>query len=244
MVKNLIRTIATTVVFIVGIALILGSATGPREVTQYKFEPKADSSTEFEQDNLIVRIKAIDGTNYKKFPAFYTKTMYSHDQNVKKRWEDMIAICDFPVFEMTITNNTGHILRFNKAVIKMQDDAGNLYDATMKSEQIEKAKEWIERRAVEDERFYDKAIVSKTKKLKLIDNNFELLPNFTQKGYLLFNLEDMSSREDYVNFVTSSEFFKVMLYEIPVVTDEAGVVSKTTNFQFVYVVNEKVVTIQ
>lgn len=244
MAKKILRAVATTVVFLVGIALILGSATGPREVTQYKFEPKADSSTEFEQDNLIVRIRAIDQTNFKQFPSLMANVKYASAPGRKKLYKSSIRITQFPAFELSITNNTGHVIRFSKAIIKMEDDAGNMYDARTKTEMVAEAKEWSENQADENEQFYGNQYINQVKKVKVVDNNFELLPNYTQKGYLLFNIDQMMSTEEYADFVTGSDYFKVMLYEIPVGTDAAGNATKTTNFQFVYVVNEKVVTVQ
>jgi len=144
------------------------------------------------------------------------------------------VVLDLPAFEVTITNNTGHIIRFSKAVIKLQDDAGEMTDQKMKSD-LEAGvgtayQNWKQQNMLIEDL---NPVYQKIKALKVLDRNTELLPNMTEKAYISFVLP-FNTMKEYESFLSSKQYLKIMLYEIPVEMNEAGETQKTTNFEFIF----------
>ena len=186
-------------------------------------------------------------SNFEQYSSVFCETTYSTDPNPKRqltsypvRW----ILGPFPTFEATITNNTGHVIRFNRAVIKLQDESGNTYDCLSKQDLTIRANNVMNYYAVnKGHYFYDTTgILGGISILRIIDNNFELLPNNTQKGYIYFNLPPAYDRYQYDKFMGSHQYFKLLLYELPVEADQAGEVKKTTNYEFYYDIKSKIIT--
>lgn len=210
---------------------------------------KEASSTE-EKDNLIIRVKPILRDNFKLFPKVFTKSVYGFvPERIDIPTKDLILF-NLPAFELTITNNTGHVIKFNRVVSKLQDDTGETYDIMLKSDIMDAidnySQMWVSKGG--GKMLNPAPLKAKAKSLKIIDNNFELLPGFTSKGYLVFNFGyDFLTKSNfdmyYENFLSSKEYLKVLLFEIPVEMDEAGITKKTTNFTFIYNVKAETITV-
>lgn len=117
--------------------------------------------------------------------------------------------------KVSITNNTGHILRLNMTAIALFDPADNQYDLLSKDEIASYLMQ--ERPCTNTIR-----LVNQLNTVKLIGRNTELLPNRTYTGYLVFLPHDASLQG----------IWKLSLYELPVETNTAGIVTKTVNFEF------------
>ncbi len=227
-----------------GILSIIGSAPTPKQITKFSLNLNKSSSSGEAQDRLTARIRPVLMENIKQFPSLYTYTQYGYRKGDYGHRSDVEwIICPVPAFELTITNNTGHVIKFNRAAIKLQDDSGELYDCMMKNDLIEYNKNTAQAYEAGGRYWSLAPVFSKIKSLKIIDNNFELLPGFTQKGYLIFNIP-VYTYNSYATFLSSKEYLKVLLFEIPVEMDQAGYTKKTTNFTFVYNVKANTVTVQ
>lgn len=224
--------------------LLYSCASVPKVVTNYYLNPNKNSSVVIDRDGLSIEVKPITMENYKKFPKIFTPS-YSY-REIKSG--DQLMGGDFlllspPAFELTITNTTGHTIAFSKASIKLQDDAGERYDVSMKSDILDELDNYQSTFTAAGYSFDLIPIKTKIKTLKIIDRNFEILHGTTEKGYLTFNLGIQKPR-DYENFLVAKNYLKVMLYELPIKTDEAGNITKTTNFDFIFDVSAKTDTLK
>jgi len=162
-----------------------------------------------------------------------------------------MVLFNLPAFELNITNNTGHIIKLNRLVSKLKDDAVETYDTMLKSDIIDAienySQSWVSKGG--GKMLNPAPLKAKAQSLKIIDNNFELLPGFTSKGYLVFNfgydfLTQSNFNSYYENFLSSKQYLKVLLFEIPVEMDEAGITKKTTNFTFIYNIESETITVK
>jgi len=124
------------------------------------------------------------------------------------------------VEKISITNNTGHVIRMGNTVFRGFDPAGNQYETISKEE----LKAIVFSQLTPDqkpEQSYP-IINSSLRSIKMIDRNTELLPNYTTTGFIIYI-------PDNVNMVGT---WKLSIYEFPVRTDESGRATKTIDFTF------------
>ncbi|ABC31242.1 hypothetical protein HCH_04542 [Hahella chejuensis KCTC 2396] len=117
--------------------------------------------------------------------------------------------------KVSITNNTGHVIRLNSVVITAFDPADNQYDMLDKGQLASYLMQ--ERPCAGTDK-----LISHQGIIRLISKNTELLPNRTVTGYLIYKPFDMNI----------PGVWKLSFYEIPVKTNSAGVPTKTVNFEF------------
>jgi len=116
--------------------------------------------------------------------------------------------------KVTITNHTDHVIRLNQAVLRLFDPAGNQAEA-LDYEQLQAA--LFAARPCPTTQY----VVPQLKLLKLYGRNVEIVPGTSFTGFLVF----------HPNTIEMAGMWKVALYEIPVRTDDAGRVKKTTQFE-------------
>jgi len=122
--------------------------------------------------------------------------------------------------KISITNNTGNVIRLNTTVFRAFDPAGNQFNIINKAEL--KAIVYSQLRPdMHPENSYP-IIDSKLRSIKLIDRNTELLPNYTTTGYIIFIPDNYRM----------SGIWKLAIYDLPVATDAAGRPTKTVKFEF------------
>ena len=106
--------------------------------------------------------------------------------------------------KITMTNNTDHVIRLNRAVIRLFDPAGNQYDALDYEE--------LQARLLAARPCPTTSMALPQLKLfKLLSRNVEIVPGTNFAGYVVFkpNGEMVGT-------------WKMALFDIPVKTDEAG----------------------
>jgi hypothetical protein len=144
-----------------------------------------------------------------------------------------------PAFEVSITNNTKHVIKFSNATLAMEDSNGNLFDVISKQDlpsylqetiRMHTSRSRIPRDASIDNR---DQLYADQKRVKLIDNNFKVLPGRTTKGYLVFNYGRYTIK-DFNSFVFAQQNLNVQLFELPIKVDKAANVLETTSFSFVF----------
>jgi hypothetical protein len=181
---------------------------------------------------------------------WYTKRSYRTCENRVKSGEIANkALFPLPAFEVEITNNTDHVLKFNNSVMVLEDSSGNIFDVMDKSSSQVFIKESM-RRSLKDtvpaNKIEDAMNMSgkyaDQMTVRLLDKNFKVLPGKSRKGFLTFNYGKYSE-EEFKEFVMNQRKLNVQLYEIPVDVNRAGEVLETAAFSFdfdVKVTTEKV----
>ena len=117
--------------------------------------------------------------------------------------------------KISITNNTGHVVRLNSAVISAFDPADNQYQMLSKDEILSYLYQQFPCPPSQS------GLANQVRLYRLIDRNTELLPNRTTTGYLVYLPVDG----------TMPGVWKLTIYDLPVKTNEAGAVVKTVNFE-------------
>ncbi len=117
--------------------------------------------------------------------------------------------------KISISNNTGHILRLDGAVMAMFDPADN-ENQSLDKDQIASLL------ALENPCAISSDLTTGLKLVKLIDRNTRILPSRTTEGYLMFTPASQSM----------PGMWRLSLYEFPVAYDAAGRVTKTVQFDF------------
>lgn len=216
---------------------------------------KADSNLSVNKD-IKVTVKPIFGKTVNQFPQLVKTSIpfefikkekrwsYKNKQNV---WKNIkyngnlinFPILPLPIFEVSITNNTKHVMKFSNAVMALEDSAGNIFDALNKRDAKQYIKQALRlaltaknvpnnqvRRSVDISDLYSDLLL-----IHLIDNNFKVLPGRTKKGFLAFNYGKFTNK-DFNRFVYGQERLNVQLFEIPVDIDKAGKTVETASFSF------------
>jgi len=201
---------------------LLFSGCGPSTFlrTRTEFCPYSQNENTQTQEGIT-----IERHDLKKLPPEFTVNvqkcdpsdgMMLVDSNRKPIMEKVIALPKGSMLEkISITNNTGHIVRLNTTVITAFDPADNQYDTLSKGE----LKSYLlqERPCTSTNQMINQLNI-----VKLIDRNTELLPNRTTNGYLVYKPRDTSI----------PGIWKLSIYELPVATNAAGIVMQTVNFNF------------
>lgn len=213
------------------------TAQAPR--TAYFVDINSSSKTVVEKDGLKVSIRSITFENYSSFPKIYTITTYTSTDNPGPVPLPFVLVA-LPAFEISITNTTGHILKFSRAVMKLQDNNGESYDVMLKNDLNANIASYVQNQLAQGIFVNQLPLTSQVNTMKIVDQNFEILPNFTEKGYLVFNIQQ-NSLKDYETFLSTKQYLKVLMYEIPTETDDAGIVKKTTNFEFIFDISAKTI---
>ena len=219
---------------ILGLGVLLASC-GPKPQTRTGLflDINQNSLEQVDKDGLRISVKAITLENCSSFPAIFTKLAAQAPPGpTTTPWVDV----NVPAFELSLLNNTGHVLRFTRAVIKLQDDHGTIYEPSTKAD-LEAMVDAHARKLAEGQVTIDIAAArGRIKALKMADQDLELLPGITEKVYSTFNYP-----EEPATFLAKRSSLKLMLYEIPVATDDAGEVTKTANFEFMYDIHARTV---
>lgn len=117
--------------------------------------------------------------------------------------------------KVTIENNTDHIVRLDRSVVKLMDPAGNAHELLSKDE--------VEALLMAARPCSTTAnLLPRLALIKLFTRQIELLPSTSYTAWLAFNPK-------VENLIAGT--WKTVLYEVPVETDPAGNVIKTTRFE-------------
>jgi hypothetical protein len=219
-----------------------------------EFTLNQKDSTPLTQKGLSIKVKPIHGKDIKQYPQFTEMLHYSgyeikrvysykYKQNINKKvpysGSFNIPLFPLPAFEVSITNNTNHVIKFSNATLAIEDSNGNLFDVLSKQDlpsylqeaiRVNLSRKQIPRGATvdnQDQLFADQ------RQVKLIDKNFKVLPGRTTKGYLAFNYGRYTTK-DFNTFVFAQQNLNVQLFELPIKVDKAANVLETTSFSMVF----------
>lgn len=117
-------------------------------------------------------------------------------------------------WDITITNNTDHVVRMNRAVFRLFDPSGNQYEPLSVDEM--QAMLSTNRPCPSTQQ-----LLPHFKMAKFYNRNVEIVPKTSFSGFVVFKPATLNV----------PGVWKVAIYEIPAQTDEAGKVTKTTGFE-------------
>lgn len=249
-------------IIIIGSIAISGCLPTKVPVTKTRIVKTAEMKLNIADSNLSINkgikvtVKPVFGKTVNQFPQLVKTSVPFEFIKKEKRWSNEykqnvwqniryngdirnFPILPLPIFEVSITNNTKHVMKFSNAVIALEDSSGNTFDALNKSD----AKQYIKqalRIALTANRVPNRQVGSAVDisdlysdllLIHLIDNNFKVLPGRTKKGFLAFNYGKFTNRA-FNRFVYGQERLNVQLFEIPVSVDKVGKTTETTSFSF------------
>lgn len=213
---------------------LLAMACGPQISKQVRYEWQDYNAAESKQTSEGI---TVENKPVKEFPPTFYVTVQDCDKNTGSPYVDDYkkpVMAKVPVtapgqfwFQVAVTNNTDHVVRLNSVVIRFFDPASNQFEPLSKDDI---AADYSSTRGA--------CLVqasqgtSQIKSIKLVDRNAELLPNTTITGWLAFKPDKLDI----------PGVWKLSIYEVPVATDEAGKVTKTTKFEIRQVVKKFVDT--
>lgn len=186
------------------------------------------------QDGLHVKVRALD------FKALSTDsrlsktvTLVDPDTNVKSdvNW----VLIPPPVFELRITNNTGHIARMKGIVIKLVDSASNIYDKIDRDHlqsNLDDEFAASARKGMAIDGAAQSQLKAATRQIKMLDENTELLPDMTDTYYVTIDLPVEKTREGIEAWLAQQAVLTLKVFEVPSAVDAAGNVTKRVAFEF------------
>lgn len=260
---NISKVIGTTLV----LALVSFTFTGclPKKVPVQKTKTvstismalNAEESSKETQDGITIKVKAIHPDNIEQYAALMSKINYwyyktnsqgqrlvnSKNQYITKQRNMAFNLVAYPAYEVKITNSTDHVLRLSKAVIAVEDDKGNSYDALSKSDMNDYLTQNVRAHFHYKEKYHlidgeTANLQAQMRNLRILDNNLKVLPGKTVKAYVALNYGKYTTAEAR-EFIMNSQKLSLGLYELPSKVNEAGEATKTTNFNFVYDIDVK-----
>lgn len=214
-----------------------------------EIKPSINFQSPVTKSGVTIEVKAIHPGNKDSFPKLrgaWNWTKYPPaEYNIapENGSTDYCILGDLPMaFELKVTNKTGHVMRFTGAVIKLIDAAGNMHEP-MDKDDI--SSEWtkIIGKESKDGIFTKKItnvdpMIDSIKKLKVIDNNTDILPDYTTEGYLIFG--PLKSPEE----MKSLTQVKLAIYDLVTETDAAGNPKAKQSFEWSFDIAEQQETVQ
>jgi hypothetical protein len=226
----------------------------------------AESSKPGKNSGISITVKPIVGKTVAQYPQLmksipwsytynkcYTSYSYYYKRYVKKCDDysksgtlSAHSIFPSPVFEVNISNNTKHVLKFTNSVLALEDGSGNVYDAMDKKSSKAYIKASIEKGILDAGARSDKIngafnlsdVYSSQEIVSLLDNNFKVLPGKSRKAFMAFNTGKYSN-EEFKEFLMNQRSLDVQLYEIPISVDKAGITTETAAYSFKFDVKVK-----
>ncbi len=190
-----------------------------RTFTRVEFKPYSAAEQVQEKEGVV-----FESHDVQEWPA----TFYADVQMCNEARQPIIDSKGLPIMERisfaqsnqwwekySITNNTDHVLRLNRTIIRLFDPAGNEYEAVDKNEIS--ATLLANRPCMTTHE-----ALPRIKLIKMFDRNTEVLPKTTSTGWIAFSTAS----------INLPGLWKVAIYEVPVEVDAAGVPTKTTHFEF------------
>lgn len=219
----------------------IGCASTPRQVTMFSLNLNKEISSPETQKDVSIRILPVTWDNIERFPQITAQIPFRYESSGSYYPStELWALIPMPAFEVTIINNTKHVLRLNNAVIKLQDGVDDVYDVAYKEDIKARAESIAYQDSVNRGIYWDLATIkSRISAAPLLTQNSELLPGITKKAYVSFNIP-----VGYRDFMAGKSYLKVLFFEIPVETDKAGSTTETVNYTFYYDITANTVTVQ
>ncbi len=197
---------------------------------------KLNGEQEVTSEGLTVTLTPIAEDNAKDLPQIEKVLRWKRTTATggSVQTQNMMAttrILPLPAFQVRIANNTGHVIRLTTAIFRLENNVGKKWQ-TFGS--IEELGAWnmsmLNQAGVDPSELgvlYQQEAAA-LGGLQMLTRSVELLKGDEWVGYLAFNFGSTS----YEELMNNTERFTLRLAEIPIETNDAGQVTKTTEFTF------------
>jgi hypothetical protein len=128
-----------------------------------------------------------------------------------------------------IANHTGHVVRFTRTIFQLTDNTGRRWAPFASTEEFFSWNEADFPPAIATNPQVRSRLRSAVSSLQVLSRSTELLNGDEWSGYLVFNT---TQTREYEEFMSTIERLTLRLAEVPIETNQAGEVSRTTEFSF------------
>jgi hypothetical protein len=137
-------------------------------------------------------------------------------------------VVPLPAFQVRIANHTGHVLRFTQTIFRLQDSRSRNYQLFASTDELAAWNVQNDGQLASNAEFMqqERAVIAQ---VPLLNRNTELLNGDEYSGYLVFNMTPYGG-----DLLDQIERMTLRIAEVPVDMNDAGVASRTTEFQFVF----------
>ena len=216
--------------------LVSGCVRNPPRPVEPKYDLMTRETGRDEQviDDVGISLKPIMLEKATTITSLYATYNYWNPGNPREKGVAKNIMVNLPVFEMKITNSSQHAISFQKTAVRLVDDAGNSYQMQMKQDVLDFVEQELSSTESRGWSVDRRAAISAARNLRMFDKNYESLPRLTEKRFLVFDLDNATDQRGYYQLFKNAKYLRVMLYNVPVSFDQAGAVSKVSNFDFVF----------
>lgn len=196
--------------------------------------------SEMTRDGLTVSVSPITYDNYRRFPqahrqVSWTRTVSQGSSVTSVPGTVDVNVIPLPSFQVRIANHTGHVVRLTQSVFRLQDNLGRTYPLMTGTSELLAWDEslWgaVGARAPDILPQVLPQVRAAVGQVQLLGRSTELLNGDEWAGYMVFNV-NVSSEREYLELMSSVNRFTLRLAEIPVEVNEAGVPTRTTEFDY------------
>lgn len=182
---------------------------------------------------LTIAVEPITWENASRFTEIYRTFALETPRGTEQVQGSVIPL---PAFRVTVTNHTGHVVRFTQSIIRLSDDLQRQYQPIATTGELLAWAQGDSAAAIAAYPSFGTQIAAAVGQLRLFSRNVELLNGDSTPYYLVFSLPGSSNPDDpthdYRALLESLRSFRLRIAEVPIGTDEAGQVARTEEFQF------------
>jgi len=185
---------------------------------------RVQGETEQTHDDLTIAVEPITWENVSRFPEVYrTFTL----ETPRGQGQARGPIVPLPAFRVTVTNHTGHVIRFTQSIIRLSVDLSRQYQPFSTTGEILAWAEGVNANTIATYASFGTQLSSAIGQLRVFSRNVELLNGDSLAYYLVFQLPvETSDPADptagYRSLLESLQRFRLRIAEVPIEADEAG----------------------
>ena len=228
------RSLASLLICASAVLVLLPSCgPGVRHVSLSHPTLRVQGETEQTHDGLTIAVEPLTYENIERYPDVYrTFTLETARGTAEARG----PIVPLPSFRITVTNHTGHVVRFTQSVIRLNDNLSNQYEVIPTSGELDAWEQQLNAATIATYPSFGTQLTTAVSGLRVFSRNVELLDGDSTTYYLVFRLPLEGDADDasrsYRALLERIERFTLRIAEVPVEMGEAGQVARTTEFQF------------
>lgn len=210
-------------------------------VQQVKYDLKINESSRDELfvEDVGISLKPISLERAEKMENLYSSYKYWNPSKPNERGIARKIMVNLPAFEVQVTNTSGQSVSFQKAAIRLVDDAGNSYQAQLKQDVVDFAEQQLSDVQSRGWALDRSAAIGSARALRLFDKNYESLPGIIEKRVLTFDIANATNEKAYQQMMKNTKYMRVMMYNVPVKFDQAGNVTKVAKFEYIFDIVKK-----
>lgn len=225
------RTSLAAIATMAAVMVFAGCGPGIQHTTLPNATVRATGQTEMAQDGLTVSVQPITWESAAQFPQIFRS--YQR-QTTRQRMMANGSLTPLPAFAITVTNETGHVVRFSQSVIRLSDEDGNEYEA-MDRDQLAAWAHSAWAPVISFDPSFEEVLTTDVHELRLFDHSVEMLNHDHRTYFLVLDLGPSTIETQltaYQHLLANVDRLTVRIAEVPVELGDAGQVTRTTEFEF------------